>query len=111
MTSPWTSAQLIRQRPIDLAECQTALERQLCAALADREIAEALAREAAPSGDPAGDATGMIVLINSTDYEFFQSDTGNGWYAVREDGAVTAGYYPDQHDLADAICQDAIEYE
>ena len=42
---PWTSAALIRQRPHDLAECHTTLERQLCAALCDREIEDARKRE------------------------------------------------------------------
>ena len=66
---------------------------------------------AGPNGTPAEDADGFLLTINGTDFEFLRSDTGCGWFATREDGAVTAGYYPDSAALVTAIEDDSIKYE
>ena len=68
-------------------------------------------RPAGPNADPAGDATGFIAQIDGIDWEFIAAEHGTGWYATNEHGDVTAGLYPDPDDLADAIAQDAVEYE
>jgi hypothetical protein len=74
-------------------------------------IACAHDKEREPSGTPSEDADGFLVTLHGTDYEFLRSDTGKGWFATREDGAVTAGYYSDTDDLVTAIEDDSIRYE